>query len=439
MECGSKLPHSKDFFGLKILSSTDRRGVSVTEQTNPPVARRTPLKDAITIIDGLPCTLLGQETVALEACAGRIYAMTIQPWHPVDHERRALMDGYALAGLETVGASPYNPLSFRLLGSAAPGTPFPGSLAPNTAVRIAMGATLPPGADAVLHPDAAQKRGDQIDIFDATGPGAWTEGETSPQPVSDSPLFSAHRQLHAFDLALLAAQGLTELAVRRAPRVRILVMSTQPGITGAASGSAPPRIDASGPMLQALVARDGGVVEDCLRLDGDATALQAQLVRPGADLILTIGGTGMGFNDRTVAIVKESGSLLFHGVSLRPGESVAAASLPLATTLLVPGHPVAAAGAYECLVARLVRRLAGRKPDWPIPLRRARLARKVASALGVTDWCRVRFLDAETVEPLPLSGPPSLVQLAQADGFLLIPPGSEGYAPNSIVDIHTYL
>jgi molybdopterin molybdotransferase len=410
----------------------------VTEQTNPPVTRRTPLKDAITIIDGLPCTLLGQETVALEACAGRISAMAIQPWLPVDHERRALMDGYALAGLETVGASPYNPLSFRLLGSAAPGAPFPGSLAPNTAVRIAMGATLPPGADAVLHPDAAQRRGDRIDVFDATGPGAWTEGGTGPQPVSASLPFSAHRQLRAFDLALLAAQGLTELAVRCEPRVRILVMAAQPGIAGAGPGSAPPRIDASSPMIRALVARDGGIVEDCLRLDRDATALPAQLARPGADLILTIGGTGMGFNDPTVAIVKESGSLLFHGVGLRPGESVAAASLPLAPAILLPGHPEAAASAYECLAARLVRRLAGRRPDWPAPLRRARLTRKISSQLGITDWCRVRFLDAETVEPLPLSGPPSLMQLAQADGFFLIPPGSEGYAPDSMVDIHTY-
>jgi len=410
----------------------------VTEQTNPTVARRTPLKDAITIIDGLPCALLGQETVALEACTGRISAVAIQPWHPVNHERRALADGYALAGLQTVGASPYNPLSFRLLGSAAPGAPFPGSLAPNTAVRVAMGATLPTGADAVLTPEAAQQLGDRIDVFDATGPGAWTDTGTASRPDSDVPPFPAQRRLRAFDLALLAAQGLQKLSVRCQPRVRILLMSTAPGVTDATPSSATEFIDATSPMIRALVKRDGGLIEGCLRLEGDATGLQAELVRPGADLILTIGGTGMGFNDRTVAIAKESGSLLFHGVSIRPGESVAAVSLALAPAILLPGHPVAAASAYECLAARLVRRLAGRTADWPIPLHRARMARKVSSALGLTDWCRVRFLDAETVEPLPLSGPPSLMQLAQADGFLLIPPGSEGYAPDSMVDVHTY-
>ncbi|MCA1788375.1 MAG: molybdopterin molybdotransferase MoeA [Thioalkalivibrio sp.] len=410
----------------------------MTEQTNPPVAQRTPLKDAITVIDGLRCTLPGQETVALEACAGRISGMPIQLRHPVDHGRRALADGYALAGLETVGASPYNPLSFRLLGSAAPGAPFPGSLTSNTAVRIAMGATLPRGADAVLTPDAAQQRGDRIDVFDATGPGAWTDAGTASQPGSDVPLFPAQRRLGAFDLALLAAQGLRELNVRRQPRVRILVMSMQPGVTDATPASAVDHIDATSPMLRALVTRDGGLVEEWFGLHGDAAGLQDQLGRPGADLILTVGGTGMGFNDRTVAVAKDLGSLLFHGVNLRPGDSVAAASLPFAPAILLPGHPVAAASAYECLAARLVRRLSGRAPDWPNPPRRVRLARKISSALGVTDWCRVRFLDAETVEPLPLSGPPSLVHLAQADGFFLIPPESEGYAPDSIVHIHAY-
>ncbi|TVP79391.1 molybdopterin-binding protein [Thioalkalivibrio sp.] len=410
----------------------------MTEQTNPPVARRTPLKDAITVIDGLPCSLPGQETVALEACAGRISAMAIQPAHPFAQERRALADGYALAGLETVGASPYNPLSFRLLGSAAPGTPFPGSLAPNTAVRIAMGAMLPPGADAVLTPDAAQQRGDRIDVFDATGPGAWTDAGTASRPGSDAPLFPAPRRLRAFDLALLAAQGLQELTVRRQPRVRILVMSMQPSVIDAKPSSAMDPIDATGPMLRALVTRDGGLVEECIGLDGDAAGLRDQLGQPGADLILTVGGTGMGFNDCTVSVAKDLGRLLFHGVNLRPGESVAAAALPFAPAILLPGHPVAAAGAYECLAARLVRLLAGRAPDWPDPPRRVRLARKISSALGVTDWCRVRFLDTETVEPLPLSGPPSLPQLAQADGFFLIPPESEGHAPDSMVDIQAY-
>jgi molybdopterin molybdotransferase len=408
----------------------------MAERRNPPVLRRTPLADAIAALDGLPCAVIKQETVQLEACVGQVTATGITPRRLPGADARALADGYALAGLETVGASPYNPLPFRLLGSAAPARPFPGSLVPGTAVRIAMGAAMPPGADAVLLPEAAQERGDSIDVFDATGPGAWTETGSRSLPDPGSPLLPAKHRLRAFDLPLLAAHGVRELAVQCLPRVRILVMAVQTDPSSA--GAAAPGVDATGPMLRALIEGDGGIVADWIELAGDVAALAEHLAQPGADLTLTVGGTGMGFNDHTVAIVSDAGPLLFHGVNLRPGESAAAASLPLGPVVLLPGHPVAAAAAYECLAARLVRRLAGRDPGWPHPARRVRLARKVSSALGVTDWCRVRFTDPETAEPLPLSGPPSLAHLAQADGFFLIPPESEGHPPGSTVDIHTY-
>jgi molybdopterin molybdotransferase len=410
----------------------------MAERRNPPVLRRTPLADAIAALDALPCAVVEQETVQLEGCVGRVTATGITPRQLPDADARTLADGYALAGLETVGASPYNPLPFRLLGSAAPAKPYPGSLVPGTAVRIAMGAAMPPGADAVLLTEGAQERGDSIDVFDATGPGAWTETGSRWPPDPESQLLPAKHRLRAFDLPLLAAHGVRELAVQRLPRVRILVMATQAAPSAAGASAATPAVDATGPMLRALIERDGGIVADCIELAGDVAALAEHLAQPGTDLTLTVGGTGMGFNDHTVAIVRDAGPLLFHGVNLRPGESVAAASLPLGPVVLLPGHPVAAAAAYECLAARLVRRLAGRAPDWPHPARRVRLARKVSSALGVTDWCRVRLTDPETAEPLPLSGPPSLAQLAQADGFFLIPPESEGHPPGSIVDIHTY-
>ena len=410
----------------------------MTDQTNPPLVRRTPLRDAIAIIDELPCRLPGLERVALEICTGRVSPVAVPLQCPGRRQQRALADGFALAGLETVGASPYNPLTFRLLGSASPATPFSGSLAPNTAVRIAMGAALPTGADAVLAPEAAQQHGDHIEVFDATGPGAGTDVGAAHWSDSESKPYPGQRSLRAFDLALLAARGVLEPSVHCQPRVRILVTSTQPGAVDAPTATASPSIDATSPMVCALVERDGGLVEECIRLDGDAGRLREHLQRPGVDLILTTGGTGRGFNDHTVAITSQLGSLLFHGVSLMPGESVAAASLPSAPAIHLPGHPVAAASAYECLAARLVRRLAGRAPDWPNPPCRVRLARKVSSSLGVTDWCRIRFLDAETAEPLALSGPPSLEQLARAEGFFLIPPESEGYPAGSIVEIHVY-
>ena len=55
---------------------------------------------------------LGAESVALDEAAGRILAADVVSPADVPGFDRAAMDGYALRGAETSGASEYNPLAF---------------------------------------------------------------------------------------------------------------------------------------------------------------------------------------------------------------------------------------------------------------------------------------------------------------------------------------
>ena len=86
---------------------------------------------------------LGDETVPLDEAAGRILATEVIAPLDVPAFDRAAMDGYALRGAETSGASEYNPLAFPVLGQAMPGQPFAGAVAANAAVRIMTGAPVP--------------------------------------------------------------------------------------------------------------------------------------------------------------------------------------------------------------------------------------------------------------------------------------------------------
>src|SRR5215470_20402640 len=94
-------------------------------------------------------TSLPAETVPLHQAAGRVLAAEVRAACAVPGFDRAAMDGYALRGSETFGASAYNPLEFAVIGEALPGRPFAGSVAAGQAVRIMTGAPLPDGADAV--------------------------------------------------------------------------------------------------------------------------------------------------------------------------------------------------------------------------------------------------------------------------------------------------
>jgi len=415
---------------------------------NVPIARRQSLEAAIAQVDALEGHVLRRETVVLAAGAGRVAAAALNARRDGDSCLRALIDGYALAGADTIGASPYNPLPFRLVGTAV------SSLARGTASRIAVGTVLPAGADAVLPVDAADDRGDMIEVFATAGPGTGSYREAAPN-VDAGRAFGlpAGRVLSPADLAWLAAQGFDSVSVLARPRVRILLLrpgfrvagaDAQGGASGVERiGSRPPvsepAPDTTGLLLTQLVLRDGGEVEGLAAVLPNTAAFDAALTRPGADLILTVGGTGPGFNDGAIAAFSRIGQLVFHGVNLRPGDSPGLGLVDRTPVLLLPGHPVGAAAGYEALTARLVRRLGGRSLEWPWPLQTTCLARKVASRLGVTDWCRVRVVDAHTVDPLPLSGPLSLAQLAAADGFFWVPPESEGHPPGEPVRICRYV
>ena len=65
------------------------------------------------------------------------------------------------------------------------------------------------------------------------------------------------------------------------------------------------------------------------------------------------------------------------------------------------------------------------------------LTRKIASAVGRVDYCRLR-LQEDRAEPIALSGASILSSTTRADGFVLIPEESEGYGEGSEVSVYLY-
>jgi molybdopterin biosynthesis enzyme len=87
--------------------------------------------------------------------------------------------------------------------------------------------------------------------------------------------------------------------------------------------------------------------------------------------------------------------------------------------LLLPGNPVSCLCAYDFFAGRAIRRLGGRSAEWPYPIRTLPVGRKIVSAVGRVDYCRVRIVE-DRVEPLALSGASILSSTTRADGFVVI-------------------
>jgi len=377
---------------------------------------------------------LAAEAVPLGEAAGRVLAREMQSTVDVPGFARAMMDGYAVRAADTLGASPYNRLELSVVGESLPGSPFGGSVAAGEAVRITTGAPLPDGADAVL----------PVEVVDVQGDRVLAQGEVSPEKhvgragedvAAGSTVLTAGRVLRPQDVGMLASIGVSRVPVVRRPRVRIVVTGDE--LLPAGSTPRPPRIvDSNGPMLAALVTRDGGVAIHPGTVPDDPEAILAAM-QSDCEVVLISGGSSVGQEDHAPALVRGHGELAIHGLAMRPSSPAGMGRLEGRLVFLLPGNPVSCLCAYDFFAGRAIRGLGGRSTDWPYRRLRAPLARKIVSTVGRLDYQRVRVAGGR-VEPLAIAGASVLSSTVRADGFVLVPPDSEGYPPGADVEVFLY-
>jgi molybdopterin molybdotransferase len=365
---------------------------------------------------------LGAEAVEVDAAAGRVLRAALHAPADLPATDRAGEDGHAVRSRDTVGAGAYHPLPLAL---QAPGAP----VGPVTAARVVAGAPLPPGADAVVPFGAAHEDGASLEVVVAIAEGAGVE-RRGQDLRAGAALLEAGRVLRAEDAALLACLGVPHVDVVRRPRVRLVIAGAKRGPTA----PAPP--DAAAPLLAALVARDGGAVAELVAGD-DRSALAAAMAAPGVDAVLVAGRTGTGPDDVAPLALGDAGDLALHGVALRPGGSAGLGRVGGVPVLLLPGDPLAGLCVYELLGGRLIRRLGGRAARLPHATCDVEVGRKIVSAVGVVDLCRVRLVGGR-VEPIGSVEHGGLASVARADGFVLVPAPLEGIAPGARVTVHLY-
>jgi len=366
-------------------------------------SRLAPLPEVLARIDAL-ARPVDARTVETADPAGRILAADIAVDQPLPPVAIALRDGWAVQAETVADAGPYAPLCL---------IPPP--------VFVEVGSPLPPGADAVLPPDAVTIRAGAAEAMAPAVPGDGVLAAAA-DAAAEQTLRRAGERLRAIDVAALRAVGLARVAVRT-PRLVLIAANVF--------------IDAIDDTVAPLVARDiavGGGDAEIVRGASDGTPALDQALQQSqhVDAIVIVGGSGAGRHDASVRTLARLGKVEIHGVGLVPGETAALGSLDARPVLILPGRLDAALAAWLVLGRRLLMRLAGRTaadPGTPV-----RLARKITSTVGLAEVVLVRRAD-EGVDPIA-SGFFPLQALTQATGWVLIPPEREGFPPGATVDMH---
>lgn len=217
------------------------------------------------------------EPVPLEAAVGRYLAEDAAAAVDAPPHTCSAMDGYAIRAADVAG-----PCALPVAQTIYAGDVPPGPLPAGAAARIFTGATLPPGADAVVREEATKAEEGAVRFL-----GPARRGENVRQAGEDvrrgAVALAAGARIGARQAALLSAVGARTVTVRRPPRV--VILSTGDEVVG---GRTP---DSNGIALAALVASLGAAPRRAAvadRLDDVVAALAAALA--GADAVVTVGG-----------------------------------------------------------------------------------------------------------------------------------------------------
>ena len=270
---------------------------------------------------------------------------------------RATMDGYAVVADSTEGASAYTRLPLTVIGDSMPGCPFDGFVSAGEAVRVMTGAPMPRGADAVLPAEWVETEpgGTRcISALAAVSPGK-NVGRIGEDIVRGTTLLEPGRVLRPQDLGVLSSIGQGKARVVRRPRVRLVVTGNEL----LPSGSRPQGFhiaDANGPMLAALIERDGGVVDfpGLVRDDRDAIL---EALHADADIVIVSGGSSVGIEDLAPMLVAQHGELAVHGIAMRPSSPTGMGRMGHRLVFLLPGNPVSSLCAYDFFAGRAIRAL----------------------------------------------------------------------------------
>ena len=408
------------------------------------------------------------ETVSLHEALGRVPAKSIEAPHALPGFARATVDGFAVRAADTYGASEGLPSYLDLAGEAHMGRPPGTEVHPGTAVAIATGAPVPPGADAVLkieHTQAATP--ELLEVLRPVTPGEGMVRADEDAAPGDE-LVHPGRPLRAQDLGMLAAAGITQVPVHARPRVAIVstgdeLVSADPRDSAAVDDSAgePPAAlpvgqvrDSSAPALAALVREAGGEPDFAGIVPDDREALAKTLrallngsdpfrrVVEGSlrecDVLVVSAGSSVGARDETAAAIASLGEpgIWCHGLAFRPGKPTLLADVGGVPVIGLPGNPRSALVVFRLIGMPIVRLIGGCTEPPPEPSLRAHLSRNLPSAAGRLDVVQVR-LDGDTAEPL--FGSSSLLSiLTAADGYVVVPEAATGLAADSEVEVMLY-
>lgn len=322
--------------------------------------------------------LVGVDTVPTFEADGRVLAQDVVSALQVPPQDNSSMDGYAVRCADVRQAGVALRVTQRI-----PAGQQGAALKPGEAARIFTGASIPPGADAVVMQEDTQAVSDddaqgipQVLVQLVPLPGQWIRRSGEDVRRGDIVLSRGER-LQPTSLGLAASVGLSQLQVSRKPRVALFSTGDELVMPGdvAPEDMKPGAIYNSNRFfLRALLLRLGCEVSDMGIVPDrrDLTVAALKRAADNHDLILTSGGVSVGEEDHVKPAVQSLGQLELWQIGMKPGKPFAygqvhrEGQMGKAHFMGLPGNPVSSLVTFLLLVRPFILQIQGAFATSPV-------------------------------------------------------------------------
>lgn len=392
-----------------------------------------PVKDAQKIIDNIEIKL-DIERISLEEAYNRVLAEDIYALLDSPSFDRSAMDGYAVKAEDTFGSSETKPSYLKIVDRIGAGDTSKVVLKSGEAIKIATGAPIPEGADAVIMGEYTHEEDNDLEISKTLFPSENVAPLGEDFKQGDNLLLSG-KLLRPQDIGLITSAGHDTVNVFKKPKIGVittgneLVMSKSE-IKGAKI------INSNYYTLKALVESTLAVPELTHCVD-DAEKVREQIKKllNSCDAIITTGGTAISKGDVVVDVVDEIGEVLIHGAAIRPGKPFGFGVIDEIPIFMLSGYPVASMVQFDVFARNYLLKMQNICKEFSITKKIA--SKKIASTLGRTDYVRAK-IDGDQVYSLKIAGSGIIRSMVESDCYILIEENVEGINEGEECDVLIY-
>lgn len=393
--------------------------------------------EAIQIMDSAFSFDITSEEISILLAKGRTLAEDIIADEYLPAFNRSAMDGYAVIADDLKGATKENPVVLSLSGEVLMGQEAESKLVPGTCMYTPTGSAVPEGCESVfIVEDTKNNQDGTVSFFKEIKKGEnilWKGESVYP----GKKVLSKGRCLSIADIGCLAGLGFTKVQVAKRPLVGII--STGDELVDFEETPKNGQIrDINSETLALAVEEAGGEAKKygIIRDEEEELSNCVKKALSECGMVLISGGSSMGEKDATEKIVEENGTLILHGVRMKPGKPVIVGKADGKPVIGVPGNPISAYFVTRVFVKKLLLKMMGSSAQELFVEATLTGDVKANKKRSQFDFARISVEDGKTLAEPVRTQSGLMTSMAECDAFFVTLLGSQDRKEGESVTIH---